>query len=264
MVPVVHSVVDTVLPPACVLCAAPLAISPNQPTELTSLCALCHHQLISNWPPGAISCRFCGMPRPSEAVLPLDQRCITCADVEFAFDEVVVLAIYRDAVREAVVASKLARHSPLASQMGELLVSPLCARFGTPTPEVCRWPTRLTFVPTHISRRWQRCGRSGAETIARSVGTSLDMPTEPMLRLTRRVKKQAWLADADRAENVRGAFAMRKRYAYGGPDSLLGQHILLVDDVLTTGSTAAEIASVLKKAGAARVTLAVIARAVRR
>jgi predicted amidophosphoribosyltransferase len=55
--------------------------------------------------------------------------------------------------------------------------------------------------------------------------------------------------------NVRGAFALASRY------DLYGAHVLLVDDVLTTGATASEAAKVLKRAGVSMVAVAVLARA---
>lgn len=122
----------------------------------------------------------------------------------------------------------------------------------------------VTYVPTHFLRRIHRKGLSGAAAIAREVAQRLELPAVPMLRMTRAAKKQSMLLDAERPGNVRGAFAIKKRYARLRPEGLKGLNILLVDDVLTTGSTASEIARVLKDAGAGKVTLAVVARAVRR
>lgn len=170
----------------------------------------------------------------------------------------VCLAIYQGAVREAVVASKLARHAALATALGGLLGEHLHHWFGSELPD------QITFVPTHFIRRVQRKGLSGAAAMASAVEKTLNVRCQSLLRLTRNVHKQSLLLDADRPDNVRGAFVLKKRYALTVTQSLRDQHILLVDDVLTTGSTAAEIASVLKNAGAARVTVAVVARAVRR
>jgi predicted amidophosphoribosyltransferase len=69
---------------------------------------------------------------------------------------------------------------------------------------------------------------------------------------------QAGLTGAERRTNVAGAFEVKKR------DPVRGRHVLLIDDVLTTGATAGACAAVLKRAGAARVTVLTVARVDRR
>jgi predicted amidophosphoribosyltransferase len=85
-----------------------------------------------------------------------------------------------------------------------------------------------------------------------------------LLRTRRRIAKQAWLDDRSRVENVRDAFSLKKSYALFRSPEIAGRHILVIDDVLTTGATANEVARVLRDGGGAqRVSLAVVARAVR-
>jgi predicted amidophosphoribosyltransferase len=122
----------------------------------------------------------------------------------------------------------------------------------------------VTFVPTHRWRRVLRGGPSGAQRMAISVGKVLQVPTVELLATTRWVAKQSLLPDEKRELNVRGAFSLKRSYAWQRSLNLRDLHILLVDDVLTTGATAKESANVLKQAGAASVRLAVVARAVRR
>lgn len=259
----VRAGVDALIPPSCVLCAGAnlddavvLAEKPHSP--LVRLCEPCKHAITHSWPPRAISCRYCGMPRPNEPVSSLEFPCASCPETAFQFDEVLSLAIYQQAVREAVVAAKLSKHSSLAVALGWLLGDLVASRLHGKIPD------RITCVPSHFARRIQRRGLGGVATMAMAVAKRLSQSYEPTLRLTRHVTKQSMLPDADRAANVRGAFAVKKSYAWQSPQNLRDQHILLVDDVLTTGSTASEIAGVLKAAGAASVTLAVVARAVRR
>jgi predicted amidophosphoribosyltransferase len=81
--------------------------------------------------------------------------------------------------------------------------------------------------------------------------------------VVRRVKStppQAGLTNAKRRENVRGAFRVKPR----AKTKVAGLRLLLVDDVLTTGATAAACARALKRAGAAQVTIATVSRADRR
>jgi len=255
--------IDAVLPPSCVLCAEakPVSDENDDVKRLASrhwLCEPCEYAIVHSWPVSAVSCRFCGMPRPREPVPPHDSACASCPEKAFQFDEVISLAIYQQAVREAVVAAKLSKHSSLATALGILLGERVANRCGDATPDL------ITYVPSHFTRRIQRRGMGGVASMAAAVAQRLSKSAPPLLRLTRHVGKQSMLPDADRPENVRGAFALKKSYAWQTSRNLRDQQILLVDDVLTTGSTASEIASVLKNAGAASVTLAVVARAVRR
>ncbi len=245
---------DAVLPPSCVLCGDKLA--------KPALCDTCKFSLLHSWPPLAIACRYCGLPRPREPIPAEGEHCAGCRHKKFGFDEVIALAIYQEAVREAVVAAKLARHAPLATALGGLLAN--CVVNTIVDARSDQRPQRVTFVPSHITRRLQRAGMGGVATMSAVVAKRLGKDAEPLLRLTRRVRKQSMLADSERPANVRGAFAIKNRYAVGQRLSLENHEVLLVDDVLTSGSTASEIARVLKDAGAAKVTLAVVARAVRR
>ncbi len=241
---------DVVLPPLCLLCGGE-----NQGGDL---CPRCDQLLKLSWPPLVVACRFCGMPRPRGAAPPLDQACTVCPTGGFPFDAVTPLAIYQGAVREAVVAAKQARSAALARALGVRLAQRLLN--PRPTP----WPDLVTFIPTPLLKRLQRGGTSGAAAIAMAVGQRLGIPTVGVLEQTRRIAKQSLLPDEQRYQNVLAAFAIKRSYAWKPTLDLRDRHILLIDDVLTTGSTASEVAAVLKRAGAASVHVAVVARAVRR
>lgn len=198
------------------------------------------------------------MPRPKLPVPAFDQPCGGCPIKPYPFDSVTSLGIYQGAIREAVVATKRATHAALASSLG--------VRLGRKV-ELADFANQLdyvTFVPTHRWRRMSRGGHSGAQRFAISVGKVLKVPTIDLLATTRWVAKQSLLPDERREPNVRGAFRIKRSYAWQRTLNLRDRHILLVDDVLTTGATAKETANVLKQAGAVSVRLAVVARAVRR
>jgi predicted amidophosphoribosyltransferase len=153
----------------------------------------------------------------------------------------------------------------LADALGRRLGAEVLSRVSTTTGETFSQgdlPNRVTFVPSHISRQMTRGGTS-ARVIAQGVACVLNTPCEGLIRLTRRIKKQAWLDDTQRIQNVRNAFLPRRQLWMSRRLSLSNEHIMLVDDVLTTGATANEIARVLKQLGARKVTLAVIARTIR-
>ena len=101
----------------------------------------------------------------------------------------------------------------------------------------------VSWVPLHWWRKWNR-NYNQAELLARRLASLSRKPCQGLLRKTRWTAPQTNLSRQGRLANVRGAFAMRRGI------SVSGRRILLVDDVLTTGATASEAASVLRAAGA--------------
>lgn len=108
-------------------------------------------------------------------------------------------------------------------------------------------------VPLHWRRRWFR-GFNQADEIAAPVARHLGVPLIRSVRRIRATPFQSGLSASERAKNLRAAFRVRGELSY--------QHVLIVDDVITTGTTVRKIARVLKKAGAERVSAIAVARAV--
>jgi ComF family protein len=109
----------------------------------------------------------------------------------------------------------------------------------------------VTWVPLS-SRRLRRRGFDQAEVLARHVARALEAPVRAMLVRARDTRAQARLTGPERRRALGGAFLAR------GPGP--PPRVLLVDDVLTTGATAATCASVLKGAGVRRVMVLTAAR----
>jgi ComF family protein len=108
-------------------------------------------------------------------------------------------------------------------------------------------------VPLHWRRRLAR-GYNQSEVLARALAGALGLPCRPVwLRRVRPTPQQTRQTPAGRRTNVRGAFRCRPWAR------LRGRTVLLVDDVLTTGSTCDEAARALRAAGAVRVVVAVLA-----
>jgi len=104
---------------------------------------------------------------------------------------------------------------------------------------------------------WHRLmrGHNQAESLAREVAAELDLPCKPgWLRRTRPAVQHLQPSASARRENVKGAFALVPHARFAG------RTVLVVDDVMTTGSTLSEVAGVLKNAGAKRVVAGVLAR----
>ena len=111
----------------------------------------------------------------------------------------------------------------------------------------------ITFVPPDADRTLKR-GHHPAEGLARELGLQWQLPTVRLLERTRSAPRQRGLGLAERRRNVRGSFRAVER-----PPSRL----VLVDDVYTSGATAAAAASALRRAGARHVEVITFARAVR-
>lgn len=111
-------------------------------------------------------------------------------------------------------------------------------------------------VPTTRARRRRR-GYNQAAVLARALSEMLERPFRSALRRRRAGRTQVALQPLERGRNVRRAFTLRDRSARRLP----GRTVLLVDDVLTTGATAAAAARTLGRAGVADVTVVTFARA---
>ena len=110
-------------------------------------------------------------------------------------------------------------------------------------------------VPMHWMRRVVRRTNS-AELIAAAVAQGLDVPlAHRALGRVRWTRKQGPMLRTQRMQNVRRAFRLSERVP------VRGRRLILVDDIMTTGATCDEVAKILKRAGAAAVTVAVLARA---
>lgn len=112
----------------------------------------------------------------------------------------------------------------------------------------------VTAVPMH-PKRMQTRGMNHAELLARNVAQRLDLPYAELLMRTRNAPQQARLDTDERTKNLKGGFAVRQ----DAFDIVKGGRILLIDDVLTTGSTAAACADALRRGGAVRVYFAAFA-----
>lgn len=118
-------------------------------------------------------------------------------------------------------------------------------------------PLLIVSVPLHPLRRWKR-GYNQAGVLAQIVGAKLGLPVEnQILKRVRYTQSQTLFKRKDRLKNLRSAFAIRSaRYL----PLLKNRTILLIDDVLTTGSTLDACAYVLKSAGASTIYTLVVAR----
>ena len=179
-----------------------------------------------------------------------EDDCPRCRDRRYHFQAAVALGVYQDPLREAVIRMKQHIHESLTLSMGCLLAERVREVLTEALPDL------LVPVPAHWWKRLWR-GVNGPDLLVEAMGRQLKLPSaDDVLGCRRRTHKQGTLMPSERVANVRDAFAFNSDY------DISGVHVLLVDDILTTGSTASEAARTLRRAGAARVTVAVVARGV--
>jgi ComF family protein len=186
--------------------------------------------------------------------MPIAERCARCVRKPPAFDAAIAAVIYRYPMDILITRAKYNGDLAVARMLGIVLsekVAPQVFRDKNVSPIDAVIP-----VPLSALRQRER-GYNQATEIARVVATRLKVPLRANLMRSRETEKQADLNFKARIHNVRGAFS-----AATLDRALAGLHILLIDDVMTTGATLNEAAKALKAAGATRVTVAVVARAV--
>ncbi len=162
------------------------------------------------------------------------------------FSRVATLATYREPLRLAIHQLKYRRRWPLAAELADRLLARLAIAGGLP-----EWLTGadvLVPVPLHVSRQVDR-GFNQADVVARHLGRRLDVPVARPARRVRATDSQATLSSrAKRHLNLRDAFALTD------PAAIRGRHVVVVDDVLTTGATLRSLAKALRPAGPASLT----------
>ena len=161
-----------------------------------------------------------------------------CRHASLGFDAALRLGRYEGARQQAVLRMKNANHEGLAELVGERWAERERARF------MALGVDAVVPVPLHWWRRMRR-GYNQSAALAFGIASTLKLPYRRWwLRRSRYTPSQKELSAAARRANVEGAFRA------GMGVRLQGKHILLVDDVMTTGATASEAARALKRAGA--------------
>lgn len=233
---------DLLYPPQCAVCCEPLAAG-------NSLCGPCKADLPRLTAP---FCESCGEMFPGKIDGPFE--CPNCRDLSFAF-EFARPALVRDPrTLDLIHRLKYSREIHLALELGRLAGE----AFGDPRLKPALeegWP--LIPVPLH-RRRMQRRHFNQAEEIARVLSRQTGLPLLRGLQRKRPTHTQTLLTRKQRLENLRGAFETSRaarRWIATAP-----QGAVLIDDVLTTGSTVHECAKVLRRAGLRKVVVVTVMR----
>jgi ComF family protein len=178
----------------------------------------------------------------------IGSRCAACLAKPRAFDAARAACLYDEHSREPILKLKHADRTDLAPLFARWL-----SRAARPLIDEA---DAVVPVPLHPSRLLSRRYNQAAE-IARPLARMTELVYLPDALIRRRATEtQGGKSGVGRKRNVAGAFEVPRRRAH----QVRGRHILLIDDVMTTGSTAEGCARALKAAGAVRVDVAVVAR----
>jgi ComF family protein len=229
-----NHLLDFALPPRCAGCAEVIA-------EVGAFCPDCWGRM--EWL-GNSGCQTCGLPLVATEM----DSCARCLADPPGLDRIRAAVAYDDLSRSLVLRLKYGRKVALARTM---------ARYMATLGEQGRTETLVMPVPLHRRRLWSR-GFNQSGLVARHLAKGWGCPFEAsMLRRTRPTRPLKGMSHNQRRKAVAGAFTVVD------PERVKGRDIILIDDVMTSGSTAEACARVLRKAGAARVELICWARVVR-
>jgi predicted amidophosphoribosyltransferase len=229
---------DLFYPPACASCRRGLPAS-----FASRLCEDCRQLLV---PVVAHRCQRCSAPVGPH--LDTTSGCIHCAGERWKFDRVFSLGPYADALRDACLRMKRAGTEPLAAALGEELAGQwrealIGAKYELIVPVPHHWRQRVwrtQLVPVTLGR-----------TLSQATGVPMSLH---LVRKAKFTKQQSTLTVTERRANLRDAFR-----AVPGVRRTIAR-VLIVDDVLTTGTTSDRVARVLRELGASAIDVAVVAR----
>jgi ComF family protein len=246
---VANALFATFFPGDCRLCGNPLINISQLP-----VCDPCLSSL--NRLDGVV-CSICGERLTSPYALSAEDgaaRCGLCQRAQPPYVKAAAYGSYESGLREFIHLLKYDQVRPAAAVLGRMLgeaIGDLPFNFSS-------GPIVVVPVPLYV-RKFRQRGFNQSELIARSAlklfcaGGGFELNTRALER-QRETQSQIGLSRHQRRVNMRGAFVVTE------PDEIAGREVLLVDDVLTTGTTASECARVLRKAGASKIYVATVAR----
>ena len=224
-------------PPICTVCGGRTQAGEH-------LCEQCESKAVRIVAP---FCQQCS--EPFEGAITTVFTCANCAHRTIYFDAAVAAYRGRGIVRQIIHDFKYGRQIHLRHPVARWL----WAAFGDERLSGLRFDV-IVPVPLHPTRQRER-GFNQASLLAELLSARMSIPCKPVLERIRYTTTQTALDRAERMENLHNAFRLRRKA------NVRGLRVLLIDDILTTGSTLSECARVLKRAKANSVYAATAARA---
>ena len=223
---------NKLLPPRCIFCAEP-------GWGNFDLCLDCYHDL----PVNRQSCRQCGLNLVSNNSN--SYFCGQCLKQAPPFDQTYAPYLYQGGIRFLITQLKFHQDYKNARLLANLVMQFL--------PDSSEYPEALIPGPLHPNRYYQR-GFNQSLEISRHLAKKSQVPLDlySCIRI-RDTEHQTGLTAKQRQTNLKQAFAIKKPLPY--------QHVAIIDDVITTGSTASAVAATLKNHGVQRVDVWACARA---
>jgi ComF family protein len=240
----ISAISDLLFSPACAGCGTH--------DEITAgFCPACSRAMLALV--GHPACPRCGSIVPDVpsatnrgGLSPPREACPACPTVMPRFERVVRVAPYAGPLKAALRQAKY--HGVPAAVLAEMFVQAVSAQYRSDEFDL------VLAVPMFWLRRLLR-GQNFPSVLASHLSRKFGWPLGHELVRVRNTPPQVYLSASRRQANVRGAFVVRDKA------SVRSSRVLLVDDVITTGATANEAARTLLDAGAAHVSLAVLAKA---
>src|SRR5437868_13691958 len=232
-----EAAVSLLYPPICTLCGGKTRAGEY-------LCEQCEAKAMRIVAP---FCQQCS--EPFEGAIATVFTCANCAHRTIYFDAAVAAYRSRGIVRQIIHDFKYGRQIHLR----HLVTRWLTAALDDPRLRGRRFDV-ISPVPLHPARKRER-GFNQASLLAELLNAQISIQSKPLLERIRYTTTQTALDRTERMENLHNAFRLRKNA------NVRGLRVLLIDDVLTTGSTLNECARILKGAGAISVHAATAARA---
>ena len=224
-------------PPACAICSADIAAGQY-------LCDDCDAKVVRIVPPFCAKCS-----EPFSGAISTVFTCANCGQRTLHFDAAVAVYRSRGIVRRIMLDFKYNRQIYLRHLVGRWLLAALDnERLRSRNFDV------IVPVPLHPARERER-GFNQSALLAQLLSAHMSIQAKAVLERIRYTTTQTAFDRAERMQNLHGAFRLRKNA------DVRDLRVLLIDDVLTTGSTLSECARILKRGGAGSVHAATAARA---
>lgn len=231
------SLLNFIFPPVCAICENELKIGER---FICGDCYLSIKFIESHF------CHKCGAPPERDKT-----TCKHCRGIRFHFKKARAVGIYTSPLSEMIHFLKYDRKTNIAKRLGILMGNVFQSDSDLFLSDI------IVPVPLHRIRKRERGYNQSkllAEVISHISGKTL--VTDSIIR-KKATKSQTMLATEERVENLKDAFAVV------APEKIKGKSIVIIDDVLTTGTTLEEMAKTLVKGGAESVYCLVLARAIK-